>query len=1478
MPCGLLAQAWQRHLNTQEVVRYLLLLDDRPLAPTPWSCPSCPTYSEPANVNYVLTTSHFQAARKLVLELLHSKFGNILRSWNSYLVDRTAPVSADIFRSAVYSCITTSILMSHFASMTVAQVRGLEAELSEFSKQLMSFFADTEAKDPKGSQSLHEVLLQAIHPYLPPCDSSEFSHLSEKAPRLLELFILIADNLSQRHVPSEEDASVQADTDTMDIDDDFPTVNAYIKSEAQNENYMPRLDLALELWSGSFYLVVSGQLVLVSAMSSTPDSVGFVPSSFIDYLVSMDEEKVLSSRRLLQHVLASDLVMDGTDVQRIVECLGSIIQLHAYDRCEVALGMCLDVLIGLGTLWTGASGSESEEMAGQLYTWFIGTALEKELASPAVQKGIARLLLFLLRVKGDFRPPPSSKSEMPSVRSSLFHLLNKGNTSVRFYIGNQISQIFDLFILKDHDGVFEDVLITLPFDPERMEGISFRLFVLAQLASKWPTLLRRCIYYIFEAPGRMTNCTEHATRCLQRVASALKVEGPRDLFALFAPQLLYTWLDQAKIEDIPYSIFGFASLKDLVEHAQEEATALMIMRGQDESVEQVATILGVDHRVLLQKCFTKIMAYTIPHDMSKVPPASSGKPRVTGEARVRKTLGTEVFSKCIYLHFVDIVAMMFHIIDSEAGILKHLRKIDDLHYAADIMDEMKRLGSSDAVLPPDQQPTFRARYLCAEIQHLCSRTDYEFSNIYTPALVVSIARTLLNFIQPALGSLHACSVLRKIRILIALAGKTAVSGYPLEMFLHAMRPFLNDPECANDAIGITQYLLSAGSKDLLHKPTFVAGISLSLLGSLRGFFESQKASTTQESQHQGTKMLAQEFHAWLGQYLDSYQSPDLKSQWEAQFRKLFESAFRTQGVGNADVDTAESDLLFRLLDDEQQGGALLNRPSRELALTMLSSNFRGPDSFRTDILGTDGHCIDYAAVVWKSCHSTASKEYLCWAARVMGRAFAASGEIHGELLQESTLAQITELLISSDEEGDSRSCILSLLSELTLAQSPHTVGMAETALRVITSSSDGNLGISFQRSLGEALCQASSWTPYLLPPSETISIKDAEVSLREALMAEAISSENWLRDLSVALAQSELDEPLLYALVPILYRVPGFADRIFPFILHLVLSTSSQNQRTRKKDLSLAFMRWFEGSEGSETIYKNNLKMLLNSVLYLRTQPFPDEKSSADRSRWLDIDYLKAGIAATHCGMFKTSLLFTEEYCTTPARSTRRSSAVKEASDHAEVPTELLLKIFEHIDDPDMYYGVEQKANLSTILARFEYENDGPKSLAFRGAKYDSHVRNHDPEAAQDVQSLVKSLDILNQSGLSSSLLQIQQTVGMSSTALESMFRTARKLEQWDIPVPATSSNDSVTLYKAFQTIHMAVSGEEVSRAIDEGLERTMKRLVREDLSAVELHSSLQTLSALVELDEVLTSRGSLQFEEILAKFQDRSTWMKIGR
>jgi serine-protein kinase ATM len=1462
MACGSIAQAWQQHLETEAVVRYILLLEEPDLVTNSSTCPSCPKHSDPHSVVYVSDTSHFLSTNKLIFELLLPKLRELAQSWNIFAADRSSSISADTYRRAVNACITMLLLMPHFADITSPQFEMLDTYMQSLALQLVQTLRDTGL----GYQALMEALLQAVQPYLPACDSHEFQQLSEKAPHLLRFFVLTVDEFNRRSL-MRPTSLINGDDDLMDLDDDF-SQQSQTTAEGQS-SILSRRCLQLEMSLASNYLVTIRRLELVATSSESPGFSGFVPSIFVDRLVSLNNEEFLSCRQLLRQILSSDLVVDVVDAIRLVSHIGDILSSSEFSRCEISQCLCLDILVGLAELWPKAD-SNFAEPASELYQWFIGTALDGDIASAEVQKGIAKLLLKLLLLR--IEPMRASDTTVPSPRSSLINVLQKGNASVKFYIGNQLPDVFELFILKDHDAVFVDILENLPSDPDWIEGISFRLFVLAKLASKWSTLLRRCIYHIFETPGRIQDSVRHATRCLISISSALKVASPRELFGLFAPQLLYTWLESDNIEDIPYQIFGFSSLQDLLVGAKEEAAGLMIMRGQDEAVEYLAKVLGMSKVELLQKCFCKVMAYTIAYDIS-TPPADKSQRHITGEARVRKCLNQTLYFECVHLHFAEIIALFFNIID-HGDMEKYLMKKEDSVYAGDIMKEIKSMNLSDVALPPNQQPTFRAKYLTHWIQHLCSRTPYETQSLYTPALVSSIARKLLNTIHPALGSLHACSVLRKLRVLISLSGDTAVNGYPLEMLLQSVSSFITDPECADDAIGIVKYLLVRGSHHLSQWPSFVAGVALSILGSLRIFLQSQES--TEDTQYRETTSRTQAFYAWMRAYVSDYRSPVLQNKSKLTFRALVQSAYNIGLVGNAATGSPESDLLFRLLQDEQADESILSRPARESALKMLCSEFQCTTNFRTDIFGVDELAIANAAVVWKSCRvDGANKQYLLWAGRVLGRAFAASGQVHPELLQESTLSQIKELPISLKADDSSRACVLSLLQSLTLAHDQRTVGLAESALRVIVSTSDDLLTGTCQRYLSLSLQVASTWTPYQTPLSETTIDRDFISSLRDPFAADAVQRPDWLRDLAIVIAQFIPDDPVLRALVPVLREVNGFAERTFPFVLHIVLSAASQGHHLAKKQLSTSIAIWFGDCQAVE---KNCLKLLINSMLYLRTQPLPKEKSTAERSHWLDIDYMKAATAATHCGMYKTALLFAEEYYSEPApsKSSRRSSTIIHQA--PELPTEILLSIFQNIDDPDLYYGVPQKANLSTILARLEYEKDGSKSLAFRGAQYDSHIRRHDPESAHDVQSIVKALDVLSLSGLSHSLLQAQQTVGMSTTSLESMFLTARKLEQWDLPVPSTSNNNAGTIYKAFQAVNNAPDHAAIMREINEGFDSTMTRLIRDDLSANALHGTLQTLTALVEMDEVFSTRGSQEFEELTSRFQSRAGWMKTGR
>jgi len=1451
---GTIGQFWKSHKEHHEMLRYLLLLDDTSYSSSHTHPRGCTLGDDLEQVSDP-TGSH--TAKRLILELFFPKIEELVQMSESWTRrgEVASPISPERLQSVVLSCLIGVQLLPELMDLNSAMSRDIEPLVFGLINTALRAASDSEQND-----NYLEIFLASVSPYIPRFTTTELRSSKDQNSYLLGFFAKLSEAIQERTLRESSGRHV----DVMDVDDDFLESQTSQKSSTSKAPGLPRRDVYLSHTPEAFYLEIGLRIRLLSIIHADDGQVGLVPDIFLDDLLALPAEQLLCCQLLMQQLFASDLITTPDCATRIVEMIGSIIGVKDFSYCEVALYTALEVMQGFISLWTDSK-LEISTMVGDLYNHFVKYGLAQRELAPTVQTALSRLLFRLLEVNPNY----ASDLGLPSCRSTLLSILRDGTMQVKYPIGKKLPKIFSLYVLKTHDDIFVDILQSLPADPEATEGIAFRLFALAELACKWSTLLRRCIYHIFETPGRINQSAKYAASCVRRISLSLELDSPQELFRLFAPQLLYTWLDNDSIDDIPFETFGFPSLQHLLIQAQTEASAIMIMRGQEREAISLAQSLGLTPVAMVKQSFTKIMAYSIAHDIS----APKSAQYVTGESRVRKMLGKEPFLESVYLNFVDIIATFFDIFDQEDPIEKYFRKDEELSYAADIMGEIKKCGHLDAGLPPNQQPMFKAKYLTSLLAHLCSRTEYEMHTLWTPSLVVSVARRLLNTVHPALGPLHACSVLRKIRVLICLAGTQALASYPLEMLLHSIRTFIKDPECADDALGMSRYLIHNGTSHLKQAPSFLAGYALSSLADLRVFMESSQASTTQESQFKATMSKAQLFHTWFAQFLSSYDSPVFKDgDQRAAFKSITQSAAHIRASGNAEKGTPESSLLLDILRDEERESQLLNQSAREVALDMLCGVFTIPPSSRLDVVETDKDALAHGSLVWKSCRSQKlSDEYLAWAGRVVGRSFAASGDLPVDILRESRQAEYRKV---TAESAGSEHGVLNLIQSLTVSSDCSTAGLAESALRTIVSDAvaegDNSLLVACQKSLSEALLLSSNWDPYRTPPSD-YSEGDSPPEM-DLLDAKLLESPAWSQHVSIYLARSIQEIVVLSVVPPILTKVKGFADQAFPFILHLVLLTQLDKQQGIKRQLSEALKGWLQCTAAAA---KENIKLLLNAILYLRTQPFPNESSIADRSHWLDVNFSTAAAAATRCGMYKVALLFAELASSEAGRTSRRSSAVREVEDSSEI----LLEIFENIDDPDAYYGLIRDASLATVLARLEYENDGNKSLAFRGAQYDSNLRRRDSTAKEDGQQLVKALSSLGLSGLSHSILQAHQSLDSSSAPLDSTFALARRLEIWNLPAPSSRDNNyAVTLYKAYQTMYKSDDLSIVREAVHDGLRQTIVHLASQSLSVSNLRGHLGTLAALTELDDLINITDASELETMLGTFETRSKWMMSGR
>ncbi|KAL8895737.1 MAG: hypothetical protein Q9192_003466 [Flavoplaca navasiana] len=1169
----------------------------------------------------------------------------------------------------------------------------------------------------------------------------------------------------------------------------------------------------------------------------------------------------ISRTHFLRDLFDSEVSIGTEDATALLLYLQSILRPYTLERSELAMGTSLDIMIGLVDLWTDPDSGDLSEAATEVYAWFVTLAVEVGRASPHVLVCLSILLQRLIRKSPDF----GTSLDISSARTQLFKVLEQGNLDVKFYVGNHLSEIFGLFVLSEHEGILGDVLATLPAAANWLDGIALRLHVLCCLAQSWPTLLRRCVYHIYEIPHAVPAASGHAQWCLTLVSKSLHLHDSQALFRLFAPQILYTWLEVETVTSIAFSIFGYDSLKSLLLDVQDEVVGQIVMRQKEEQGGQLARQLErpLDH--IIQESIGKAVGYSIAQDIES--PPSRNTHALGAEASLRKMLGKENYTALVIADFHNVLLTIFRTMADERSVERVFESHPSYLNANKKYQEMKTISSSAEILPANQQPLFKARHLLDEITHVCRRTNQEAETVWTPFLYVYLFRGLLNTLHPALGSQHACSTIRKLRILVSIAGATALQDYPIEMALHSLRPFLTDTHCSEDCIGIFQYLLTAGSHYLKEIPTFVAGIGLVTLTSLREFLGSSQDSTTQESQYKAIMSKAANFHAWLGTYMINYRAESMSETAIESFRQMFEAARQVRANGNAQNGTHESALLVQLLEDEVSGRNLLDSRSRDSIFRLLCAHFEKPSSFREDIFGSDSEAAVFAPILGRMIRSNDyGLGFQLWVGLVLGRAYASSGMADRMM----TLEIDTDLedLVSGDRDTlgstTSQSCILKTLCDKLTTDDRKQVGTIENTLRLVLSrAEDMELFAEFEESVPSSVIAGLLWRTYDCPHHGSAVVSGG--SLEDVVMSfEDQIAPRWISDLCVALALTAKDDLLLSELPHLLSMSPDICHRLFPFIVHLTLFREAKSHQIARSLLSAACQKLFEKTDSD---YIPHTRILLRTILYLRKQPLPQETNKSDRSQWLSIDHQQAASAAVRCSLFKTALLFLDiAYCEI-ARASRRSSALV-----VDQPTDLLLQIYRSIDEQDAFYGVQQPSSLSAMMARLEYERAGFKSLSFRGAHYDSQIRYSPATTEADEEGMVQALEALDLNGLSQSLLG--KMTNLSPNAQRTMLNTARKLEQWDLSAPVSSVNSASSAFRVFQGINNAPNADAFAKVIEGAVVESIGLFRSGGITASSIHETLGTLAILTEVDELCSVRDLEQLEDVWLRFEEREDWM----
>lgn len=1200
-----------------------------------------------------------------------------------------------------------------------------------------------------------------------------------------------------------------------------------------------------------------------------------LPSTRVmDFVLSLSDNDLLSCRDMITKLPMVGLVFSADDTDRLLGYfMEEMLRKYPYKMSEVALGFVLDVMVGLVDIWTDDTLDALYNLGLDTYEWFAKRALSDDFFSPNVQQRLAGLLLQLCQLKPDY----GRTTDAGTPRTCCFKLLRKLPISVQHQLADRIPIMFGKLVLSEHDKMFLDLEANLPSDPEWPEGMAIRLLHLSKLAASWRSLLRRCTWLMFDAAGRAKDCEAYARQCIEELATSLRLQSPRQLFSLFASQLLFTWMEyKNSMAKLPWEAFHFTSLYELLRLHRAEITAQLVLKQDDVGLELVQKAVKKMPRDVIKDAYAKCVAYCMSQDVIT---RGLQNDRNAFENRLRDAIGgSEEHKKLIKQHLPTIAGYMFLATEQDARLDDWLVKHPGYDGTLAALQVMMRYTRKEDELPPALQPSYKGTYLIDQLARLGRRAGKDPRDLWDASSFVLTARMLLDAIDLSLGSMQCCRMIRRVMILVAIAGEIALVGLSPKMLVHSVRPFLNDGICANDAIGLLQFIFDSGRESLRTDLRFTTGAIVLVILQMRKHSKERHESTTQESQHSGTVQVMAQFQTWLVQYLAEL-TTDLGG---SVYTALTQALGQLQLPGNADAQSAESSLLLFLLDQWTANQPLCPREDTVEALQLLSEEFIVPSTPSDDCLGDDTSAVRYSQPIWEALQTVSFDDgFTTWAACVLGRAYAATGlrpnpNGLGKLLSTAAIADPDDALLGS------QCAIINRVARLVFSRDRTQAGLAEYTLRMVQETfsrfSEPDGALQFQSMMPPEVYSAVCSGSYGYQPTSAVllrapgNVNEDRTFQQVFTVSNSEPLETWAKSLAVALSLWADKDAILCSLAPLFQSVRGLAVELLPPLLHVLLANGYDKVSCALADATDKHM----SAEDATLVPKQ--QFFLKVLLYLRGQRYPGETTRVDRLKWLNIDYMNAAQAAARCGMPTAGLLLAECASPPPTQENRRTSkraSMATESVPAQIPSNLLLSVYKQIEEPDSFYGVPQEASLGSVLERLDHEGDGFRSMMFRSAQLDSQMRRTHRLAEHDAVGMVQSLSSLNFNSLAFALMA--QGLGNTAECNEHMLRTARSLQQWDI-TPSEECSESSATFGLLQELSRSSEVSQVHEKSRAAILGFAKDSITNGRHNIPSHEWYANLAMLTEIMEVVTAVEDRDLSSRWNVFESRHQWMHMAR
>jgi ataxia telangiectasia mutated family protein len=391
----------------------------------------------------------------------------------------------------------------------------------------------------------------------------------------------------------------------------------------------------------------------------------------------------------------------------------------------------------------------------------------------------------------------------------------------------------------------------------------------------------------------------------------------------------------------------------------------------------------------------------------------------------------------------------------------------------------------------------------------------------------------------------------------------------------------------------------------------------------------------------------------------------------------------------------------------------------------------------------------------------------------------------------------------------------------------------------------------------------------------------------------------WVQDMTTALLQSGgVTDPMLILLQPACQAKVSFAENIFPNLIHNILEAKNPVYRTVLSTQIQGFLTKLQtakeiGSDGGSVAAKESIKLILDTINYLRTTNRDKTSNPWQNNFWLDVNYLSLAVAAQMCSAYFTSLLYVEiwqdakkssqvAYFSTPSSMSLSSSSLDVVSSGGGLLRRdslltgshhsVLLEAYSQIGEPEALQGAAVVCSSDSSIQLKIYEQEGQWERAL--GLYDLQLQGC---TAGSKASVVESLKHLGLNHVATTYMQGLWNTDSDAAAaiMEHQYELAWRNCMWNLDVESRSLSSGSGFHHALHSCLHALSNREFGpfhSSLNQARSIVMSNLTSASLESVlGIYPILGRLQSLVEMKEICRlMRKYGPYDSLATQWKDR--------